>query len=164
MLHSLLACLVQQPLDIVRIADLIKANPAEAARLIRAGIGDEELRKGSIREAGTTLFIAVEAEPGDHEVVLNSADVSGFKLRKLDNTLYAAIATFADGHAIKGEIQVDGKTLRGGIQVELYQPNPYVQIPPGGMKGEIREMGAFKSQVYAGTTRTTPIARLNMIP
>ncbi|MEQ1824134.1 MAG: hypothetical protein ABL949_16615, partial [Fimbriimonadaceae bacterium] len=152
-MHSLIACLVQQPLDMGRVADLIKTNPAEAAKVIRAGIGSEELLKGSIREAGTTLFVAVEAEPGDHEVILNSADVSGFKLRKLDNTLYAAIVGFTDGYVIKGDIQVDGKTLRGGIQVELYQPNLYVQTPPGGMKGEIRDMGELKSQIYSGTTR-----------
>ena len=143
-----------QTRDLAALDSLLSRDPAAATKILRKIISEDELVKGSRPlESGMRVLFAIQLTPGTHEVAVTSESKTLCKLKKLDDNLYAAVRLFKDGEAYAIEYQVDGKALRSGLEVELYDPNPSTQEPSGGMKGELRDMGEFRSTTFQGTTR-----------
>lgn len=141
-------------LDIKRVMDLIATDRPAAEAMVRKFISEDELKRGANpREQGTRVLFALDPGPGDHKVVMTQAGKPFIHLAKMDKNLHLAVQDFQDGDAYLVDYQVDGKVYRPGIQVEVYEPNPFTLTPVGGRKGELREMGEWKSQIYGGTTR-----------
>lgn len=131
----------------------IKTDPSVAEQLIVQKFAKGELAVGIKPCAeGTTVLFAIDPGPGDHH-----ADVTGdgdfhVDLQPLGGLL-AAIVTLREGEGHIVSYNVDGKPIGQPYQMEVYTPNPYVQPPPGGMKGELRDMGVWNSAIYPNTTR-----------
>jgi enterochelin esterase family protein len=149
-----LLALQDHGLDLEGLERLIASSPASAAKVIREHVNADELVKGANPiDVGTRVLFAVRTEQGVHRVVLKSKGNAIGTLTQVDDTLYALVKPLKDGDAFLVDYELDGKPLRQGLQVEVYEPNPLVQSPPGGMKGELRDLGTLKSTTYPGTTR-----------
>ncbi|MBC8065543.1 MAG: enterochelin esterase [Chlorobia bacterium] len=134
--------------------NIVTNRPAAEAMVRKHILADELLKGANPREQGTRVLFAVDAGPGKHTVTLANKGKTMIHLAQMgESTLYIALQDFYSGDAYLLDYQVDGKTLRGGLQVEVYDPNPFTLAPPGGRKGELRDMGEWKSSIYSGTTR-----------
>lgn len=141
-------------LDLGSIERLLKQDRAEAGRMIRQRFKSEELANGITPfEQGTKVLFAVDAGDGKHTVRVTSGEHEVATLRQVDQNLFVAVKEFDDGAGMVLDYQVDGKARRTGIPLEVYRPNPFVQAPPGGRKGELRDMGEWKSTIFPNTTR-----------
>ncbi len=150
----LMAHLQNSPLDLAKLEPLITKDKAAAEAIVRQNFSADDLTKGvNPRDQGRRVLFAVDAGLGNHEVKVVSGGKTLLSLAKLQTSVYAAVQMFEDGAGFPVEYQVDGKTLRSGLQVEVYDPNPFTLAPPRGRKGELRDMGEWKSQIYGGTTR-----------
>lgn len=141
-------------LDLNKLADLIANDRPAAEAMVRKFIPADELKRGANpREQGTRVLFAVDAGPVERKVAMAKAGKPMIHLAHMDKTLHIAVQDFNDGDAYLLDYQIDGKIHRPGIQVEVYEPNRFTLAPEGGRKGELRDMGEWKSQIYSGTTR-----------
>lgn len=141
-------------LDLSALETLIRTKPAEAAKLIRSRIGTDELAHGANPiDISTRVLFAISTGPQDNRVTLNSKGQVLGTLTKVDDTLCALVLNLNDGDGFVFDYVVDGIPKRKGIGLEVYAPNPWVLDPPGGMKGQLRDMGELKAAAYPGTTR-----------
>lgn len=141
-------------LDLNKLADLIASDRPAAEAMVRKFIPADELKRGANpREQGTRVLFAVDAGSIERKVSMANAGKPMIYLAHMDKTLHIAVQDFNDGDAYLLDYQIDGKVLRPGIQVEVYDPNRFTLAPEGGRKGELRDMGEWKSQIYGGTTR-----------
>jgi enterochelin esterase-like enzyme len=142
-------------IDLLELERLIVQNRPAAEKLVRQHIKAEDLAKGALPiDQGTRVLFAVDAGPGQHTVTVAHQGKTLLHLAQMEkSSLYIAVQDFKDGDAYLVDYQVDGKPLRTGMQVEVYDANPYVLAPKGGRKGELRDMGEWKSEIYSGTTR-----------
>ncbi len=149
-----LSHLSEAALDLAALARLIDEDPAAAATVVRQNISDEELGKGATPiDAGTRVLFAARLPSGDHQIVVVTEGRVLSRLKKLDESHYASVLQLKDGEAHLVDYQVDGKPLRLGLQVEVYDPNPFVLTPPGGLKGELLDMGELRCKTFPDTLR-----------
>lgn len=142
------------PLDLAALEQLIAQDKPAAEAMVRKHIPADDLAKGAVpRDQGRRVLYAVELGAGNHTVAVAREGKTLLNLAKMETNLYLGIQTYPEGEAFLAEYVVDGKPLRSGLQVEVYDPNPFVLAPDGGRKGELRNMGEWKSQIYPGTTR-----------
>lgn len=143
----------EQTLDLSALDTAIRQDPKAAATMIRQRIKQDELNQGANPvDSDLKVLFAIQV-PGEHKVSVLSDGKPLATLTTLGDGLYASIATLTDGDGFLAAYEVDGAIKRDRLPVEVYEPNPAVQTPPGGRKGELRAMGEFKSAVYPGTTR-----------
>lgn len=133
---------------------MLAENKVAAEAAIRGQFSKDDLAKGiNPPDQGRKVLFAVDPGAGTHTVTVESGGHVISRLSPLPGGLYASVETFAPESGYPAEYRVDGKTLRGGLQIEVYDPNPLVLAPPGGRKGELRDMGEWKSAIFPDTTR-----------
>lgn len=138
------------PSFLQQVGDLIQSDPAQAESLIRSRFKKEDLVAGvAPMKEGTRVLFAVEAKSG--------ASVSGDNLPptaliKVGN-LCAVVANLRSGLGSTVRYTVDGTILNRSFNLEVYDPNPFVETPPGGRKGDLRDMGELQCLAYPGTIR-----------
>jgi enterochelin esterase-like enzyme len=142
----------------------LAAHPAGAAAERLAGEirtyfgGPEALTKGGpakIDELAVAWAIDAPVAPPNGGTVRVVADVGGFILplmRVGDTTVYAGAATLAHGTAMSWHYEV-GDRRAGGGQLEAYETHPDSRERPGVPKGALKQMPAWESRIFEGTTR-----------
>lgn len=150
-LVSLLMSQQTGQLDLASLQRLIESDKSAAAKVVRQHVREEELKKGaSPIDQGTLVFFAIEAKS---PTTIKGKGGNEISLVQLEDNLYAAVTEFSDGDGFLTEYRSGGALIRGNLPVEVYTQNPFVQDPPNGRKGELRDMGELKSTTYPGTTR-----------
>jgi enterochelin esterase-like enzyme len=138
-------------LDQVRTA--METDPSHAESLIRAKFKPADLAAGIAPYVeGTTVLFAVSMEPGDHTALVQGDSLAKSMLSKVGK-LDALIQYLPNGFGSQVQYVVDDKPAAKTFNLEVYAPNAVVETPPGGLKGELRDMGEWKSGIYPGTTR-----------
>jgi enterochelin esterase family protein len=66
--------------------------------------------------------------------------------------VYAGVAELANGTGFTWHYEIGTRHLGGG-QLEVYETHPDSKQQPGVPKGTVKQMPAWKSQIFAGTTR-----------
>ena len=152
-----------QALDPKSLAAALEAKPtgAEAEQLaarIRTWFGGtENLVKGPAPKIDElTVAWAIEA-PGLAANVTPRvvSDVVAFTkpLVKVGDTgLYALVATLSHGYAMTWHYELADRRL-GGTQLEVYETHPDSREQPGVPKGSVKQMPAWESKIFGGTTR-----------
>ena len=142
----------------------LAAHPAGAAAETLAGEirtyfgGAEAVTKGAaakIDELAVAWAIDAPVPPPNGGTVRVVADVGGFVLpltRVGETTLYAGVATLAHGTAMSWHYEV-GDRRAGGGQLEAYETHPDSREHPGVPKGALKQMPAWESRIFEGTTR-----------
>jgi enterochelin esterase-like enzyme len=142
----------------------LAAHPAGAAAETLAGDirtyfgGAEAVTKGAaakIDELAVAWAIDAPVPPPNGGTVRVVADVGGFILpltRVGETTLYAGVATLAHGTAMSWHYEV-GDRRAGGGQLEAYETHPDSRERAGVPKGALKQMPAWESRIFAGTTR-----------
>ena len=135
-----------------------KPTGADAQKLadrIRGYFGPDNLRKGpNPKTDETTVAWAIEAPETAALPHVVSAD-GKFDLplaRVGDTSVYAGVATLADKAGFPWKYVVDGKDVAGG-PLEVYKNHPDNLEQPGVPKGTLKQMPAFQSKVFEGTSR-----------
>jgi enterochelin esterase family protein len=130
----------------------------ELAARIRSTFGADALVRGTaLRVDELTAAWALEwPSPGDNarppRVV---SDVGGFSLtlaRVGTTSVYAGVATLSHGTAFTWHHEAGNRRLGGG-QLEVYATHPDTREQAGVPKGALRQMPAWKSRIFEGTTR-----------
>lgn len=129
---------------------------AEAlANRIRAAFGRDNLTRGAAPKVDETVVAwAVEA-PGAAAAPRIASEDGRFRLtltRVGASDLYAGVAWLEDGDAMRWRYEV-GERQFGGGQLEVYKVHPDSKEKSGVPKGTVKQMPAFKSKVFDGTTR-----------
>ncbi len=146
------------------LAAALSSGPAgaDAERLadrIRAYFGGREtLVKGApakIDELTVAWAIEVSSPPSGPPPRV-AADVgNGFvvPLVQVGTTgVYAAVATLSHGTAMTWHYEI-GDRRAGGGQLEVYETHPDSREQPAVPKGVLKQMPAWESRIFAGTTR-----------
>jgi enterochelin esterase-like enzyme len=85
-----------------------------------------------------------------------SADIgNGFNVPLVQigtSALYAGVTTLSNGTGLTWHYEI-GDRRAGGGQLEVYETHPDSLEHPGVPKGVTKQMPAWKSQIFAGTTR-----------
>ena len=153
-----------QTLDPKSLSTALAAKPvgAEAEQLaarIRTWFGgSENLVKGPAPKIDElTVAWAIEA-PG---LAASAApprvvsDVVAFTMPLVkvgESGLYAGVATLSHGYAMSWHYELPDRRL-GGAQLEVYETHPDSREQAGVPKGALKQMPAWESQIFAGTTR-----------
>ena len=129
------------------------SNPAQAEALIRHKFSQADLTTGvsPLREGVTVLF-AIDAGSGEHKAVVSGDNLTETRLTPVGGLL-EAVVKLRPGQGTTANYVVDGKVTSKTYNLEVYIPNPVCDPPPGGRKGELRDMGEWKSAIFPGTTR-----------
>jgi enterochelin esterase-like enzyme len=135
---------------IEQVKSSMQSNPSQAEALIRNKFKAEDLSAGiSPYKEGTTVLFAIDSA--------SKATVTGdnFPTTDLETTgkLQLKIVTLNDGKGTNIQYHLNGTPTAKTYNLEVYKPNPIVETPPGGLKGELRDMGDWKSTIYSNTTR-----------
>ena len=148
---AVLAMSEQNAPSIAEIRALIAREPFQAADAVRKRFKPDDLAKGAVADDFLDYVFAVQTTGKKATVTSNGKPV--VTLTPVGEGLQIGAVHLEDGQGYPAQIEVDGKPLRQGIQVEGYAANPYQSAPKAGLRGELRDMGEWKSQIYAGTTR-----------
>lgn len=141
----------QEPPSIADIRSLIAREPFQAAEAVRRRFSTQDLAKGAVADDFLDYVFAVQTS--GRSVTVTSRGKAVVTLTNVGGGLHIGAVHLDDGQAFPAQIEVDGKPLRTGIQVEGYRANPYQSVPKSGLKGELRDMGELRSKMYPGTTR-----------
>lgn len=136
-----------------RVGSLIKSDPVRAEALIRERFKPTDLSTGiAPYKEGTTVFFAIDAGAGTHKATVVGDNLTEMPMISVGGLL-VRVATLKPGQGTTVSYVVDGKTAPKTYNLEVYAPNPITDVPPGGLKGELRDMGIWKSTIFPGTTR-----------
>jgi enterochelin esterase family protein len=138
---------------ITQVRDTIQSDPAQAEALIRSKFKKEDLAVGAPPyKEGTSILFA--CDPGSAAAM---ATVSGDNLEQVNlqrvGKVLAAVVKLRSGQGTTVSYSIDGKPTGKTYNMEVYEPNPITEAPPGGRKGELREMGELRSATFPNTTR-----------
>ncbi len=153
----------QSPLTPRTLEAALAAKPAGAdaeqfAEQIRTWFGGREalIKGGAPKIDELSVAWAIDAPPpATNAPVRVVADVGGFILpltRVGESSVYAAVGTLAHGAAMSWHYEV-GDRRAGGGQLEAYQVHPDSREHAGVPKGTVRQLPAWSSQIFEGTTR-----------
>ena len=138
---------------IEQVGGLLKSDPLQAESLIRHKFSQTDLAAGiPPYKEGTTVLFAVDPGAGLHRGAVSGDNLGESPLGRVGGLL-AVVVNLRAGQGTHVDYVVDGQKLAKSYQLEVYTPNATVEPPPGGRKGELRNMGEWKSQVFPGTTR-----------
>jgi enterochelin esterase-like enzyme len=153
------------PLTPKTLAAALSAGPAGAdaerlAERVRAYFGGREtLVKGApakIDELTVAWAIEVPSPPASGAAPRVAADVgNGFVVPLIQvgsSGVYAGVATLSHGTAMTWHYEI-GDRRAGGGQLEVYETHPDSREQPGVPKGALKQMPAWESRIFAGTTR-----------
>lgn len=128
--------------------------PTLDAAQVRKDFKADELTKGAYpRKIGVTLEFAAEVK-GAKSVDVMVGSKTLLHLTDLGNGIFGGFKTMADGDGMTASYVVDGKTiLRGGMDIEVYQPRPYLELPASGYRGTFKSLGQYSAKMYPGTNR-----------
>jgi enterochelin esterase-like enzyme len=149
--------LTPKMLDAALAAHPAGADAATLADQVRTYFGGAEtLTKGAPAKVDELAVAwAIDAPPPNAGTVRVVADVGGFILpltRIGETTLYAGVATLAHGTAMSWHYEV-GDRRAGGGQLEAYEAHPDSRERAGVPKGSLKQMPAWASRIFDGTTR-----------
>lgn len=135
-----------------QLGGLLKSDPAQAESMIRHKFKAEELAIGiPPYKEGVDVLFAIDGA-GHKE-----ADVSGDNLATTSLSpaggLFAKIVSLRPMQGTTVNYLLDGSATSKTFNLEVYLHNPVADPPPGGRKGELRDMGEWKSSIFPGTTR-----------
>ncbi|HRK21083.1 MAG TPA: alpha/beta hydrolase-fold protein [Fimbriimonadaceae bacterium] len=132
---------------------LLKTEPARAQVLIRQKFKEADLKIGiPPYKEGLSVLFAIDPGPGSHTAKVVGDNLPETALHPVGNLL-VHLTEFEPMHGTTVQYVLDGKSAGKTYNLEVYRPNPAVDPPPGGRKGEMRDMGEWKSKVFPGTTR-----------
>jgi enterochelin esterase family protein len=141
------------PSFLEQVAGQLATSPAKAAALIRERFKPADLAVGiSPYKEGLTVLFAVDPGTGKHSGAVSGDNLSETLLPSVDGLLMAVVK-LRQGQGTTVNYTVDGKATGKTYNLEVYEPNPFVETPPSGRKGELREMGEWKSTIFPNTTR-----------
>ena len=139
-----------------------KPQGADADRLadrIRSYFGAEALLKGSAAPKIDELTVAWAVEipnlPADAPAPRVVSDAVHFTmpLVKVGSAgVYAGVATLANGEGFSWHFEAADRRLGGG-QLEAYEMHADSREKPGVPKGTVKQMPAWHSKIFDGTTR-----------
>ncbi len=138
------------PSFLAQVREALKSDPAKAESLIRQRYKPEDLAVGiGPAKEGMDVLFAIESSA--------KASVSGDNLSPTAlmpvGKLKAAVVRLRNGQGTTVVYSLDGKPTAKTHNLEVYAYNPTCDTPPGGRKGELREMGELKSTTFPGTLR-----------
>jgi enterochelin esterase-like enzyme len=119
--------------------------------------GSEVLAKGApVKIDEMMVAWAVEAPPPPPNTavrVVSDAVLFNLPLTKVGSGgLYAGVAPLSHGTAFTWHYEIGDRRLGGG-QLEVYETHPDSRERADVPKGTVKQMPAWKSQIFAGTTR-----------
>jgi enterochelin esterase-like enzyme len=146
---ALAASVQQPPLTHAQLRD-----GAATPEAVRRWFGAANLAKGGVKTDDCTVAFAIELADSEKDPKVVS-ETSSFTLplkRIGASNVWAAVATLPEGTGFLWHIEV-GSEKRGGGQLEVYTTPADAKYHDGVPKGTVTDMGVFKSQVFAGTSR-----------
>jgi enterochelin esterase-like enzyme len=150
---AMISSLTTAPSFLNEVSTALKSDPAQAESLIRHKFKAGDLSAGiQPFKEGTTVLFAVDAGAGQHAGVVKGDNLQEVSLTPVGNLL-AAVVTLRPGQGTAVDYVVDGKSAAKTYNLEVYTPNPTTDTPPGGRKGELRDMGEWKSTIFPDTIR-----------
>lgn len=136
-----------------QVSGLISSDPAKAESMIREKFKPADLSAGiQPYKEGTSVLFAIDAGSGDHKASVAGDNLTETPLAKVGGLL-VTVSTLRPMQGTTVTYAVDGKAAAKTYNLEVYNPNPVADTPPGGRKGELREMGEWKSTIFPNTTR-----------
>jgi enterochelin esterase family protein len=147
------------PLDVATLRRSLGERPSGEAALrladkLRRWFGADVLKNGmAAKTEGLEAAFAIEV-PGARAVAARSLDgllkIPLFPIA--GTTVWATVATLADGTALRFAYDVDGRRI-GAAEVETFAV-PADSVPqPGVPKGKVIAKGRWRSALYPGTER-----------
>jgi enterochelin esterase-like enzyme len=126
----------------------------EVAAQLRA-MPEEQRRRGLADANHLTALWVIEAPDltAAPRVVSEDRRFSHPMTRVGASNLYAGVAELPDKTAMRWAIEVDGRRLGAGGGLDVYARHPDEAERPGVPKGTLRQMPAWRSKVFEGTTR-----------
>lgn len=125
------------------------------ANRLRATFGAENLRNGPpAKLEGVLAMWALETKERDPRVQL-VGNIRSWPLTRIGETdVWASAGAVTNFAVVAYQYDAGGKRFGGGsAQVEHFAPHPDNQERAGVPKGMVKQMPAFESKVFAGTTR-----------
>lgn len=149
-----------EPLNHATLADQLQTKPTgDAAKKladdVRNWFGKQDFKKGAKpRVDGINVAVAIEVDnPAAVPVVADDNRGVTLQLQRIGETnLYAASVGLKPGSSWHWVYRVGDKALSNGT-LEVYLEHHDNLPDPNSPKGELRDMGIFKSKVFDGTSR-----------
>ena len=155
----------ETPLTPQTLGSLVAAQPHGAAveslvtRIRTAFGGAEALARGAaplVDELSVAWALELSQPPAaEARPPRVASDGGGFALNltRIGTTdVYAGTATLSHGTAFTWHYEVGNRRLGGG-QLEVYARPPEAREQPGVPKGTVKQMPAWQSKIFPGTTR-----------
>ncbi len=150
---AMVATLGNQSSFLEQVSNALKNEPLQAESLIRHKFKAEDLVTGiAPYKEGVKVLFAVEAGPGQHRGSVGGDNLPESTLTQI-GSLLVSTTTLRPGQGTTVNYIVDGKAVGKTHNLEVYLPNSTCDTPPGGRKGELRDMGEWKSTIFPNTTR-----------
>lgn len=142
-----------QKLDGAFDSKILRGTPLSAEALIREKFKPADLATGiQPYKEGVDVLFAIDPGPGRHHVTVKGDNLKETKFRRA-GSLLAVVVRLRPMQGTTVQYFVDGKPTAKTYNLEVYTPNATANTPPGGRKGEIRDMGEWKSTIFPDTTR-----------
>jgi len=157
---TVFAVCAQAPLTLGQLVPVMKqAGPSgwndEIAAKLRAAAPAGALGRGIATASGLTVLWAIDVPEASAtpRVISEDGRFTQPMTRVGSSTLYAAVADLADGTALRWHVDVAGRRVGPGGGIDVYAQHADERERPGVPKGTLRQMPAWKSKVFEGTTR-----------
>lgn len=140
------------------VALMKQSGPAgwndEVAAQARALFTEQQLRAGVVAGQHLTVAWLIDSgEPATPHVASQDGRLSQPMARVGKGTLYAAIADLAPGTVLRWSIEAGGRRIGAGGGLDVYAQHEDERERPGVPKGTVKQMPAWRSTVFEGTTR-----------
>jgi enterochelin esterase-like enzyme len=126
----------------------------ELAAQIRALIPEQQLQRGAVDAQHLTALWTIDAGSlGDAPRVVSDDGRFSLQMTRVGtSSVYAGLADLAPGTILRWSIESKGRRLGAG-GLDVYARHPDEEPRQGVPKGTLRQMRAWRSQVFEGTTR-----------
>lgn len=142
------------------LADQLQSKPTgeaaeKLAKQVRNWFGKQDFKKGTRPKVdGINVAVALEVENPDAPPMI-ADEMKGLNLhltRIGETSLYVASVGLKPGSSFHWSYQIGEKKLSSGT-LEVYLEHHDNLPDPNHPKGELKEMGEFKSKIFDGTSR-----------
>ncbi|MFM9873557.1 MAG: alpha/beta hydrolase [Fimbriimonadaceae bacterium] len=139
-----------QPTFITQLQTIITSDPSQAEKLIRSKFKPEDLAVGiSPYKESTTVLFAIDSPS---KATVQGDNIETNELQTVGN-LQLKIVKLRNCQGTSIQYIIDRKPTAKSYNLEVYDYTPTCDTPPGGRKGELRDMGELKCTTYPNTTR-----------
>jgi len=136
-----------------QVNGLLGSDPAQAETALRRKFKPEDLAVGvPPYKEGLSVLFAIDAGSGAHQGIVKGDNLPETALKPV-GALLVAVVNLRPQQGTTVTYVVDGKPTTKTYNLEVYVPNATTDTPPGGRKGELRDMGEWKSTIFPDTTR-----------